>query len=191
MPAPSERSVMRTALPSAERLPAASPGWKLNATFATGKPTAGKARPSIRISAWSSSTSSIGRPSSWIAKLKPLPRLMLRERRVSTGPSVPLRCRSVTSTHCRTLPSGPTCGSALQVPLGKRTCLPATGLSTAAAETIEHAAAATSDATTRPNRPIHPGVLTNMAPRSHHDCAGKDLTRMAGQRFNGGRVRRA
>src|ERR1700761_7737852 len=65
----------------------------------------------------------------------PVPRLMLMEKRVSIGPLLPVRWRSATSTHCRTLPSGPTCGSALQVPLGKRTCWPAVGLPTGAANT--------------------------------------------------------
>src|ERR1700760_4319613 len=63
----------------------------------------------------------------------PVPRLMLMEKRVSIGPLLPVRWRSATSTHCRTLPSGPVCGSALQVPLGERACWPAAGLPAGAA----------------------------------------------------------
>jgi len=41
-------------------------------------------------------------------------------------PAGAARERSATRLHCITLPSGPACGTALQVPCGKCTCLPAT-----------------------------------------------------------------
>src|SRR5262249_10127435 len=49
-------------------------------------------------------------------------------------------------THWRTFPSGPTCGSAAQVPLGKRTCSAATGLATGTAEAAGVAVAARGEA---------------------------------------------
>ena len=74
---------------------------------------------------------------------------MFSAKRVSRTPLLPVRCRSATRTHCRTLPSDPTCGSPLQYPFGKRTCWPATGFSIGAAAAPEEAAATVS-ATTRP-----------------------------------------
>src|SRR5689334_6159184 len=77
--------------------------------------------------------SSAGKPSSWITKTRPAPRLILIDKFVLTGPFGPMRRRGATSTHCRTLPSGPTWGTALQTPCGKRTCCPATGFASGAA----------------------------------------------------------
>src|SRR5882724_6673763 len=117
---------------------------------------------------------------------------MLNENRVVTGPSLVARSRAATSTHCRTLPSGPSCGSALQTPCGKCTTLPATGFSAGAAEAREEVA--TSDASTMPRRRDQGQALTNMTCARGMNSGeidgvqGIDLkcwTPVAGPRFNG------
>src|SRR5262245_33187972 len=84
-------------------------------------------------------------------------------KRVLTGPSAPLRWRGATSTHCLTLPSGATCGSALQTPCGKRTCWPATGFASGAAAS-EAVAARTSAESARDR--LRKGALKDIGQRS-------------------------
>ena len=137
------------------------------------KAAAENVRSSIRISAWSSSTCSVGRPSSLdhddkagaTADIDGKARI---DRAIASGT---LTQRD--QTHCRTLPSGPICGSALQEPLAKRACWPATGFSAAAACTRDGAVAAMKNAIATPDL-AHP-FADRHGVRSRRDIRLKDL----------------